>query len=275
MTPPPLTHCSAPDSSPNIQTSKNQLNYRRSGKGVPLVLLHGFVGGSGYWFAQEAALRDYIELISVDLPGFAGSADVLAPNSLSGYAQVVVDLLAHLGIARFSLLGFSMGGMVAQQLALDHAGLVQSLILYGSSAVGDLPHRFESWEASIARLEREGVEATTDKTVSTWFLEGKAHPYYALCRQACAGARKDSCIAVMRAMQGWSSVSRLGEIKVPTLVIVGDKDRSTKPSDSVVLWEGIPNSQFCVLPNCAHGAHLEKPELFNRVVGDFLLAAHA
>ncbi|TMH63595.1 MAG: alpha/beta fold hydrolase [Betaproteobacteria bacterium] len=149
------------------------------------------------------------------------------------------------------------------------------MILYGSSAVGDLPHRFESWEASIARLEREGVEATTDKTVSTWFLEGKAHPYYALCRQACAGARKDSCIAVMRAMQGWSSVSRLGEIKVPTLVIVGDKDRSTKPSDSVVLWEGIPNSQFCVLPNCAHGAHLEKPELFNRVVGDFLLATHA
>ena len=79
----------------------------------------------------------------------------------------------------------------------------------------------------------------------------------------------------MRAMQGWSSVDWLKEIKVQTLVIVGDKDRSTKPSDSVVLWEGIPGSQFCVLPGSAHGTHMEKPELFNRVIADFMLGALA
>jgi len=251
------------------------LHYRRCGKGIPLVLLHGFVGGSGYWFPQEAALKDFVELIAIDLPGFAGSRDVHAPTSLSGYAQVVVDLLRGLGIARFSVLGFSMGGMVAQQLALDHPQCVESLILYGSSAVGDLPHRFESWEDSIARLEREGVEATTDKTVSTWFLDGNQHPHYALCRQACAGARKDSCIVVMRAMQGWTSRASLTDLRLPTLVVVGDKDRSTKPSDSIVLWEGIPGAQLCVLPNCAHGAHLEKSELFNKVLADFLLAMRA
>lgn len=254
---------------------KKQLNYRRFGKGPALVMLHGFVGGSAYWVAQEAGLKDYFELIGVDLPGFAGSAHVPAPDSLSGYAQAVVDLMDELGVAKFSVMGFSMGGMIAQQLYRDHASRVETLVLYGSSAVGDLPHRFESWEASIARLEREGVEATTDKTVGTWFLEGRAHPFYEICRAACSGAVKESCIRVMRAMQGWTSVPWLKEIAAPTLVIVGDKDRSTKPSDSVVLWEGIPDAEFCILPRCAHGAHMEKPDLFNRVVADFMLGALA
>jgi pimeloyl-ACP methyl ester carboxylesterase len=252
-----------------------QLHYTRRGKGPALVLLHGFVGGSGFWLAQETGLKDRLELIAIDLPGFAGSAAFPAPETLSGYAQVVIDRLDSIGVDRFALLGFSMGGMIAQQLYRDHPSRVNSLILYGSSAVGDLPHRFESWEASISRLEREGVDATTDKTVGTWFVDGKDHPFYEICRAACGGANKESCIRVMRAMQGWSSTSWLSEIKVPTLVIVGDKDRSTKPSDSVILWEGIPGSEFAVLPNCAHGAHMESPDLFNRIVGDFVLRAQA
>jgi pimeloyl-ACP methyl ester carboxylesterase len=251
------------------------LNHRRYGKGPAFVLLHGFVGGSGYWIAQEAALKDYFELISVDLPGFAGSAALVAPDSLAGYAQSVIDLLDEFSIDRFSIMGFSMGGMIAQELVRKNAHRVDSMILYGSSAVGDLPHRFESWNDAIARLERDGVEAITDKTVSTWFIDGKDHPYYPICREACRGANKEACFKAMRAMQGWRSVEWLHEIQTPTLIVVGDKDRSTKPSDSVVLWEGLPNAQFSILPGCAHGAHLEKPELFNRVLVDFMQGALA
>lgn len=251
------------------------LHTTRHGSGAALVMLHGFVGGSGYWLAQQTAMKDHFELIAIDLPGFAGSADVPAPDSLTGYAQAVVDELETMGVREFAVMGFSMGGMIAQQLVHDHPEKVTALILYGSSAVGDLPHRFESWEASIARLESQGVDATTDKTVATWFIEGTAHPFYKVCRDACSGANKASCIRVMRAMQGWNSQGWLNTIKAPTLVIVGDKDKSTKPSDSVVLWEGIPDAEFCIMPNCAHGAHLENPELFNRVVADFLLRTYA
>lgn len=249
------------------------LNHRRRGKGHTFVLLHGFVGGSGYWVPQEAALEHGFDLISLDLPGFAGSASTDPPDSLAGYAQSVVAALDELGVDRFSIMGFSMGGMIAQELTRTNLNRVQSLVLYGSSAVGDLPHRFESWNDAIARLDRDGVDAITDKTVSTWFVDGKDHPYYSMCREACRGASKSACMKAMRAMQGWRSVEWLHEIKTPTLVVVGDKDRSTKPSDSIVLWEGIPNSQFCILPGCAHGAHLEKPDLFNEVLADFLLGA--
>ncbi|MBM3377631.1 MAG: hypothetical protein FJY38_05465 [Betaproteobacteria bacterium] len=75
------------------------------------------------------------------------------------------------------------------------------------------------------------------------------------------------------AMPVWSSTDWLKDLKMPTLVIVDDKNRSTRPSVSVVLWEGIPGSEFCILRGCAHGAHLEKPDLFNLVVGNFLSTA--
>ena len=247
------------------------LNYRRYGKGKPLVLLHGYAGGLGYWEPVITGLKHAFDVVALDLPGFAGSSGEPAPDTIAGYAASVVDLMDHLDIGRFSLLGFSMGGMIAQQAARDFRDRVDALVLYGSSALGDLPHRFEPWEAAIERVRADGVEATTDKTSATWFVDGTDHPYYAACREAGRGANADSCVTVMRAMQGWRSVEWLAELKLPTLVVVGDLDKSTKPSDSIVLWEGISDAQLCVLPGCAHGAHMEKPELFNRAVGDFLI----
>lgn len=246
------------------------LNFTRHGRGRTLVLLHGFLGGTAYWVPLVTGLHQANDVIAVDLPGFAGSSRVPVPDTLNGYARIIVDLLDNLGVDRFCLLGFSMGGMIAQEAALTFPARVQKLILYGSAAVGDLPHRFESWEASIERIEREGVEPTADKTVATWFVQGKTHPFYGACREACRGAYAPSCITVMRAMQGWNNIGRLSEIRMPTLLIVGDKDRSTRVSDSMILWEGIPNSQLCVIPGCAHGAHMEKPDLFNKMIADFL-----
>lgn len=247
------------------------INYTRFGKqGSTVVLVHGFLGGTGYWTPVSTGLVDRYDVIAVDLPGFGGSADIPAPDSLAGYAGSVFELVDALGIETFSLLGFSMGGMIAQQAALDRPTRISSLILYGTAGVGNLPNRFESWDASIARIEREGVEATADRTVATWFVDGARHPFHAACREACRGANPRACVTVMRAMQRWSAVDRLAQIAAPTLVIVGDKDRSTRPSESIVLWEGIPNAELCVLPDCAHGAHMEAPDLFNGVVRRFL-----
>lgn len=89
------------------------LNYRVQGNGQPLVLLHGFVGGAGYWFQQEEALGDKFQLISIDLPGFAGSAGEPEQDSLEGYANTVIEVMDGLDLPRVSLLGFSMGGMIA------------------------------------------------------------------------------------------------------------------------------------------------------------------
>lgn len=248
-----------------------RLNYTRFGSGPTLVLVHGFLGGTGYWRPQQTSLRRVFDVIAVDMPGFGGSARVPAPKTISGYAGALFDLMDALGIEHFALLGFSMGGMIAQQAVLDRPERITKLVLYGSSSTGELPHRFESWAASAERMKREGVEATADRTVVSWFVDGENDPYYEICREACRGANENACQIVMHAIQGWSARDRLSEIGIPTLVIVGDKDRSTRVSDSLPLWEGIPGAQLCVLPGCAHGAHMEKPALFNRLIEEFLI----
>lgn len=249
---------------------RKQLNHRRHGKGRALVLLHGFVGSAAYWLPQEVGLKGAFDVISVDLPGFAGSADVPAPDSIGGYGDAVIELLDGIGVGSFALIGHSMGGMIAQQMALDHGGRIDRLVLYGTTAVGAMPSRFESWAQSSQRARSDGIAATTDKVIGNLFVDGTASPMHAYTRAVCDGANLEACVTVMKAMMEWTAADRLGEIAMPTLVMVGEADRSAPPADTMVLWNGIPEAHFCVLPGCAHGAHLEKPDLFNRIVADFL-----
>ena len=130
------------------------LHYRRYGKGTHLIMQHGFLGGSGYWVPQLPALGNSFDIVAPDLPGFAGSTAQPAQDSIEGMAAAVMALIDTLDINRFHLLGHSMGGMVAQQIALDHPRRLEKLVLYGTASLGDLPKRFETLQASRARIQR-------------------------------------------------------------------------------------------------------------------------
>ena len=250
------------------------LHYRRYGKGTTLVMLHGFLGGGGYWLPQLGAFGSAFDVIAPDLPGFACSADEPLEDTIEGLARAVVAVIDALGVERFCMLGHSMGGMIAQQIALDHPDRVHKLVLYGTVPSGDLPKRFETLEASIARLESEGVEACAKRIVSTWFVDGAAAPYYRLCDRAGRGTRVDAAVKALAGVLKWDVRDRLKELKMPTLVLSGDRDRTMAPDQAHALWQGIEGGQLCIAPGCAHNVHLEKPEFFNQVVRDFLLAAY-
>jgi len=251
------------------------LNFHRYGTGQPLVLQHGFLGGGGYWEPQFAALGRHFDVVAPDLPGFAGSGHIPAPESIEGFASALTDLLDALGIGATRLLGHSMGSMIALQVALDTPKRVERLVLYGSTSTGNLPDRFESVEASIARLESQGARATTDHIVPTWFVKGDSAPFAKMCRAAGAGATTEAMARALRAVGNWNVTERLQELEVPTLIICGDRDRSTAPKHSYALYEAIPNAELCIVPGCAHNVHLEKPDWFSAVVLDFLTGARA
>lgn len=246
------------------------LRYRRSGAGKPLILIHGFLGSAGVWLAQETAFKLAFDVIAVDLPGFAGSPPGNAPNSMKGFAGEILALADSLNLQIFTIVGWSFGGMIAQQIALDYPERVERLVLAGTAGVGELPRRFETWSETRSRIVSEGVVAALDRTVRTWFISGEADPFFRTCREQCGGATEDGCVRAIEAMRPWRAIERLGEIRQKALVIVGDKDRSTTPADSFILWNGLSAADLCVLPNCAHGVHMERPDLFNRIVADFL-----
>ncbi len=247
------------------------LNFRRYGSGPTVVLQHGFVGGGGYFSPQAARLSDFFDVICPDLPGFAGSAEVRAEMTTSGLSHALIGLLDELGVDRFSLLGHSMGGGVALQTALDHSARVQRLVLYGTASTGTMPKRFETVKETLDRIRLDGIQATAERIAATWFVDGARAPMYDFCVAAAGEPNQAAAMKAIENFQKWDVSERLGELEIPVLVICGDRDRSYSLEDTLAMMRRIARSQLCVLPNCAHAAHLEAPEIFTEALTNFLL----
>lgn len=238
---------------------------------TPLVCVHGFMGGSLQWTSQREALDRHLNVLTVDLPGFGENAETDAPNKISHYAMWVLDTLQQQGIERFHLLGHSMGGMIVQEMIALAPERIDRLVLYGTGAAGILPGRFEPIDTSKRRAQEDGAKATARRIAATWFLAREDAPAFEDCASIAERTRLQAIVAGLDAMQGWSGESRLPGIRSSTLVVWGDHDRTYPWCQTEQLWRTISDASLAVIPNCAHAAHLEKPDIFNRIIGDFLI----
>lgn len=244
--------------------------YLRAGKGPAVVLVHGYLGGSRQWEAEIAHLSDRFDVIAPDLPGFGASAHLRGCDSIAGMAGAVFALLDRLAVRDFILLGHSMGGMIAQQMAATRPEAIRKLVLYGTGPLGRMPERFEPIETSRERLAEEGVISTIARIGATWFKFGAAASAYARVTDIGACANNQAAEAALGAMAAWDGRPALGRLTMPTLVIWGDADRSYRWSQVETLWRNLPDVRLSVIPGAAHAAHLEKPGLFHSLVDDFL-----
>lgn len=244
--------------------------YIRAGSGPVLVLVHGFLGGARQWSREIAQLANRYDVIAPDLPGFGGAADQPGCNTIAGMATAVFALLDRLGVKRFTLLGHSMGGMVAQEMAAMRPQRVQRLVLYGTGPLGLMPDRFEPIETSQRRLHEDGIGPTMARIGATWFKDGAAARGFPLVAEIGAQATTAAAEAALAAMAGWDGRTALPRLTMPTLVIWGDADRSYRWAQVETLWTNLPDVRLSVVPGAAHAAHLEKPALFQALIDDFL-----
>lgn len=232
----------------------------------PLVLVHGFLGGGAQWAGIEAGR----ETLALDLPGFGARRDETPINRIGDFAAWVVTELTALGIDRYDLLGHSMGGMIAQEVARQDRARIDRLILYATGATGLLPGRFETIADSKRRAEAEGAAATASRIAATWFLDGKGAPGFSACAAIAERASLGAIHAGLDAMEAWSGDAHLPDIAQDTLVLWGDRDRTYAWPQIERLWSAIPRTGLAVVPGCAHAVHAEKPALFNALLRDFL-----
>ncbi len=235
-----------------------------------LVFVHGYFGGSPQWAAQIAAFADVFKVITPDLPGFGLNSALQAPESITGFAEYVLAELDRQDVKHCHLVGHSMGGMIAQEIARLAPQRIQRLVLYGTGPLGVMPGRFETIAQSRQKLRTAGVTTTARRIAAKWFIGGEQSTGYAGCADIAVMASLQAGLAGLTAMEHWSGVAELANISAPTLVLWGDQDQSYRWPLPQQLWQTIPGAALSVIAGCSHAVHLEKPALFNAVVRDFL-----
>lgn len=237
---------------------------------LPLVLVHGYLGGSAQWSELEAGLAGRFRTVALDLPGFGRANHVSPPSSIEGFADHVIADLDAMGIDRFNLVGHSMGGMIVQEVARRISPRIGRLVLYGTGPLGSMPDRFEPIGVSLERLMRDGVVPTARRIAATWFLRGEGHPAFEDLSAIGAQADPWAAQAALNAMAAWDGRAGISGLTMPSLVVWGDRDRSYRWPQVEHLWTHLPAASLAVIPGASHAAHVEKPQIFRLILEDFL-----
>lgn len=233
-------------------TRDKSLFYRVTGEGLPVVFVHG-AGGSGRLFGNQfQAFRGRARCYFVDLPGHGDS-----PASIESYAAVVIRLLEELGGPAI-LLGHSMGGAIALDIALTRPDLLRGLVLVGTG--GRLPVS----EKILLGLESD-YDKTLDAIVRYCFSKNADPDLLDRARTEMRRTPADIVRGDFHFCNAFDVCDRLHEVAVPTHIICGEKDFMTPPSLSEHLHRAIPNSQLDIIPAGSHMLMLESADLFNNV----------
>jgi len=267
--------------------------YEEHGSGDPLLLIMGLGADSIAWMFQLPEFSQHYRTIVFDNRGVGRSSKPPGPYSIAKMADDAAGLLGTIGIQRAHVVGVSMGGMIAQELALRHPQRVRGLVLACTYAKPDagVARQFASSLTAFGGSRGDNGEIHIDlskvdpmmffqQLLPTVFNAQFIMTELPKLMQVFGGALQygfsmDAILAQVMATQGHDTIERLGRIKAPTLVLVGDSDLLIPPSNSDSLAAKIPGAKLVKIPGGSHGFNFETPELFNKEVLNFLAHCRA
>jgi 3-oxoadipate enol-lactonase len=250
-------------------------NYRLEGPAdAPVVTLAHPLGATlEMWDAQVSALLPSYRVLRYDIRGHGGSEVPPGPYTLEHMAGDLLALLDALGIRETHFVGLSMGGLIGMTAALSFSDRIRRLVLgdttaqYGAAVEG-------MWHERLRVAETEGMtESLIERTMAIWFTAKfrEQHPTQVdRVRAMLRATDPRGYAASIRAIGFVNLVPRLGAIRSPTLVIVGEQDPGTPPAMAEVLHAKIPGARLVILPVAMHCSAVEAADAFNRAVGEFL-----
>jgi 3-oxoadipate enol-lactonase len=257
-----------------IKVNGMKMNYELSGKkDRPVLMLSHSLGSSlVMWHPQMETLEARYAVLRYDIRGHGRSEVTKGPYTLGLMAEDVIGLLDALRISRVHFVGLSMGGMIGLCVALNYPDRLQSLLLCDTSSIVS-KEGYLNIQERIDTARDKGMEALVDARVERWFTPSfisKNPTELELLRKQFLATPVEGYIKCSQALQGLNYLHRLSEIKIPTLIMVGEEDPATPVTDSKMLNEGIQNSELVIIPAARHFSNVEQPEIFNRTLMDFL-----
>jgi 3-oxoadipate enol-lactonase len=246
--------------------------------GEPLVLIAGLGGHSGSFAFQIPALSERFRVLRFDNRGAGRTSAPDEPYSMRQMAADTAALLDTLGVERAHMLGVSMGGMIAQELAINHPAKVDRLVLACTRARPTGARRMAAEVQRVTRLaalgpaEREAYGMPWGRTATFMQDQARVDAAIALAAKDPYPMQAHAYIRQLDATMAHDTLDRLHRIEAETLVLVGAEDILTPPWESEALVERIPKATLEVLPRGGHGFVAEYADEFNAAVMAFLMS---
>ena len=250
-----------------------RIYWEESGAGDPLLLIMGLGYSLEMWHRTRPAMAKHYRTIVFDNRG-AGKSEVPAgPYAIAQMAEDAAAVLDAAGVERAHVYGISMGGMIAQELALNHPERVRSLILGctacgGSSAVAAAPVVMQTLMARATMTPEEGAEAMVPFIYSAATPRTRIDEDLAIRRRTFPQAA--GYLAQIQAIVAWSAADRIANLRVPALVLHGEADRLVPPENGRILARKIPGARLTLFENASHIYPTDEPEASNQAALGFL-----
>ncbi len=247
------------------------MHYIEAGSGEPLVLLHGLGSSCQDWEYQIPEFSRRYRVIAPSLRGFGETEIPDGPHSVKTWSEDVVALIRHLDVGPVHLLGFSMGGAISFQLAVDHPQMLRKLVIVNSQPSFALDH----WTKHMMVLTRIAMARAVGMSRLARFVAKRMFPDP---EQAGTRARmiarhstndRASYIAAVNALAGWSVEDRLGSLTTPTLIVAADND-FTPVDEKRAFASEMPDAQVVQVDNSRHITHIDQADVLNALVMEFL-----
>jgi len=254
-----------------------EMAYRIDGSGEPVILIGGFCMVKESWELQVVDLSKHFSVISFDNRGVGKTTVPSEPFSIADMAADTVGLMDALDIDSAHIFGVSMGGLIAQILALDYPDRVERVVLGCTSHGGR--HAVQPEKAVMAVLAKasdptmrveEAVRTRLPVVLSDQFIREEPERVEEFVGLAVRHwPTPEGAAGQMGALSVFNVKRRLGEIRCPVLAITGSEDRMMPPENSGLLAEGIEGAEHYVVDGAGHSFFFEKPDEVNGVLIDF------
>jgi 3-oxoadipate enol-lactonase len=259
-----------------IENQGAKIYWDEEGSGEPLLLIMGLSYPSYMWHRSRPVLAKRYRTIVFDNRG-VGQSD--APPGIYSVALMASDAVAVLdaaGVESADIFGVSMGGMIAQELALRYPSRVRSLIL-GCTTPGG-PQAVPVEPAAMQALLRRDMTPEESKEAILPFIYDRATPRERIEEDMAIRIKwyptPQGYAGQLQGLAGWEAFSCIAEIAVPTLVIHGETDRLIPPANGELIAQRIPGAKLVLIPHASHIFDTDQPVATHRAILEFLAAQH-
>lgn len=252
---------------PSVTVQGSSIYYELAGNGPPLVFLHGNPGTHRLWRYQQDYFKARYKTVALDMRGFGRSDKPIgADYHPFALARDVAGFIERLDLGRPVLAGLSMGSMVGLSLALEHPDRIGGLILAGATS----DRRDRDPQQELQRLAQSGFDLYLRNLVTSWYMPGADAELIEWTLAEVKTTELHVRQATIRALASFHVTDRLHEIRIPTLVMAGEKDVTAPADRALTIRERVPGAELVMIPDAAHMFIAEAPVLVNKTMETFL-----